>query len=477
MGKKQTKGMTVKKAEDFSEWYTEVIQKAELADYSPVKGFMVIRPHGYSIWERIQAFLDANIKKQKVKNAYFPLLIPEKFFQMEADHAEGFSPEVAWVDKRGDGERLAVRPTSETIMYDMYGKWIRSHRDLPLRINQWANVVRWETKSTKLFLRTREFLWQEGHCVYATEEECSKETELFLEEYRKVLEELLLIPVVAGRKTEAEKFAGAYYTLTLESLMPDGKALQSCTSHNLGQGFAKSFGIEFSDKDGEKKLPWQNSWGLTTRTIGALIMTHGDDQGLVLPPKVADVQVMIVPILFDDTREKVLGAANELADSLGSDWRVEVDDRDGYSPGWKFSEWELKGIPIRVELGPRDLEAGNVVLARRDNGEKVTVPIGEVNAKVKELVAAMEKDMFAKAKEHLTSSMVEVDNMDDFKKALEEGKLILTTFCGEPDCEAQIKDETGVDSRCIPFDHEHKEGVCVKCGKKVKQQVYFAKAY
>ena len=369
--KEKKMGITVKKEEDMPEWYNQVILKAELADYSAIKGCMVIRPLGYAIWQKIMDTFNARIKKLGVKNAYFPLFIPESFFKKEAEHAEGFSPEVAWIENKDEDtkERLAIRPTSETIMYDSYSRWIRSWRDLPLRINQWANVVRWEVQDCKLFLRSREFLWQEGHCVYETEEEVKRETLIYLNEYKKLAEDLMAIPVLTGVKTEKEKFAGAIETTAIEAFMPDGKALQLGTSHNLGQGFAKAFGIEYIGKDEKKHYPWQNSWGVSTRFIGGLIMTHSDDKGLVLPPKIAPDQVVIVPIIFDDTKDKVLKKAKEIKDKLKK-YSVIIDDREGYSSGWKFNEWELKGIPIRIEIGPKDIEKKQAVVVRRDTGKK-----------------------------------------------------------------------------------------------------------
>ena len=384
--KEEKLGIKAKKEEDFSEWYNEVVIKGELAEHSVIKGFMVIRPRGYAIWEKIQNYFDGNIKKIGVKNAYFPLLIPESFFKKEAEHAEGFAPELAWIEQKEDGVRYAIRPTSETIMYDSYSRWIRSWRDLPLRINQWCNVLRWEVKQTKLFLRTREFLWQEGHCVYETEKECDKESLVYLDEYKKVCEELLAIPVLEGKKTDKERFAGAIETYSLEALMPDGKALQMGTSHNLGQNFAKAFGIKFLGKDEKEYLPWQNSWGISTRLIGALVMVHSDDKGLVLPPKVAPVQIVIVPIYFKD-KKKILKKAIEIKNMLENQrfsaptylglksYDIILDDRDDYTPGWKYNEWELKGVPLRIEIGPKDVAKNQVVLVRRDNNKKEFVVI------------------------------------------------------------------------------------------------------
>jgi prolyl-tRNA synthetase len=373
---KENMGITVSKDKDMPEWYGQVIIKSELADYAPVKGCMIIRPYGYAIWQKIQDYFNGVIKTMGVENAYFPLFIPESFFKKEAEHAEGFAPELAWIHNVDEEtqERLALRPTSETIMYDAYSKWIRSHRDLPLRINQWCNVVRWEVSDVKLFLRSREFLWQEGHCVYETEEECDKETLQYLNHYKEMVEGLLGVPVLTGKKTEAEKFAGAKYTTTIEAFMPDGKALQMGTSHNLGQGFAKSFGISYLGKDKEKHTPWQNSWGVSTRMIGALVLQHGDDKGLVLPPSIAPLQAVIVPIIFKDKKEGVFKSCKQILGEL-SEYSVKFDDRDEYSSGWKYNYWEMKGIPIRIEVGPRDVAKGQCVLVRRDTGKKNFVKV------------------------------------------------------------------------------------------------------
>lgn len=482
MAKKEVSmGLSAKKEDDIAQWYEDICMKAELADFSTVKGCMVIKPRGYAIWQAIQDYFNKNIvEKTDTRNAYFPLFIPESFFHKEAEHAEGFTPEVAWLDREvtGEGERLAVRPTSETIMYDSYSKWIRSYKDLPLRINQWANVVRWETQATKLFLRSREFLWQEGHCVYETLEECDKETRMYIDLYKKLCEELLALPLLVGKKTDKEKFAGAEYTLTIEAFMPDGKALQCGTSHNLGQGFAKAFGINFIGKDEKTHLPWQNSWGLSTRLIGAVVMTHSDNKGLVLPPKVAEKQVVIVPIIFEKTKDEVLKAVKSLKQEIMKKYRVMVDDRDDYNPGWKFNEWELKGIPLRIELGPKDLEKNQAVLVRRDNGEKKTVKFEDVASEIPKIFEQMEFDMFNKAKKRLESQIVETADWDEFVKGIKERKIVKTVFCGESECEDWIKDKTGgASSRCIPFDSRITEGNCVHCGKPAKVEIYFSKSY
>jgi prolyl-tRNA synthetase len=476
---KETKeGISVKKSEDISKWYAEVVQKAELADYSPVKGFMIIRPNAYSIWEKIQSSFDNYLKNKKIKNAYFPLLIPESFFKKEAEHALGFEPELAWIEKTADesseGERLAIRPTSETIIYDSFSKWIRSWRDLPLKINQWCNVLRWEVKQTKPFLRTREFLWQEGHCVYETKEECDKEVREILEEYKKVCEDLLAIPVLMGGKTNSEKFAGAFYTTTVEALMPDGKALQMGTSHNLGQGFAKSFDIKFKAKDESIKTPWQSSWGISTRLIGALILAHGDDKGLVLPPNVAENKIAIIPITFKGKESVVLKKTKEIEKKL-SLFGAFVDDREEYSPGWKFNEWEMKGIPLRIEIGPRDIEKEQITIVRRDNGKKEALKESEIKEKIPKILQDIQDSLFKKAKKFLDENIVEAKNYNDFKKAIKDRKIASIFFCEDSKLEEKIKDETGATSRCIPFNQKQQEK-CIFTGKPA-YKVFFAKSY
>ena len=391
--KQEQKGITIKKEENMSEWYEQVCLKSELVEFSTVKGCMVIRPRGYSIWEKIKEHFEETINKPLgVKNAYFPLFVPESFFHKEAEHAKGFSPEVAWIDKEltGEGERLAIRPTSETIMYDSYSRWIRSYRDLPLKINQWCNVVRWETKATRLFLRSREFLWQEGHNVYETEKECEEETIEIIKRYAALCENLLAMPVLVGKKSEKEKFAGAKHTYTIEAFMPDGKALQCGTSHNLGTGFGKSFGISYLGKDEKKHTPFQNSWGLSTRLIGGLVMTHSDDAGLVLPPKVTENKIAIIPLLFKNKKEKVLEEANKLKKELKK-FNPILDDSEDYSPGYKFSEHELKGTPIRIEIGPRDLEKDEVIVVRRDTKEKQSIKIKNLKKEIPRILDLMQK--------------------------------------------------------------------------------------
>jgi prolyl-tRNA synthetase len=471
-------GITVKKEDDMPEWYSQVCQKAELADTSYIKGFMVIRPNAYSIWEQIQDYFNAVMKKKGVRNAYFPLLVPESFFKKEAEHAEGFAPELAWIEKSDGGEeRLAIRPTSETIMYDSYSKWVRSYRDLPLRINQWCNILRWEVKQTKVFLRTREFLWQEGHCVYETEKQCDEDVIHFLNEYKKLCEEQLAVPVLIGTKTEKEKFAGAKYTTTVEAFMPDGKALQCGTSHNLGQGFAKGFGIRFKGKDEKEHVPWQSSWGFSTRLIGAIVMTHGDSKGAVMPPRIAKDKIVIVPIVFEKSKKQILDKAKELGRKLESFGAI-VDDRDEYSAGWKYNEWEMKGIPLRIEVGPKDIEKEQVVIVRRDNGKKEFVKEKDLMKKVPEILEHMHKDMFSKAKKFLDNSIVETSDWKSFEKTIKDKKIAKSPFCGDIECEDWIKDKTGgATSRCIDMKAKKPKQKCVQCGKEAKHYVYFSKSY
>ncbi|MFT4303626.1 MAG: proline--tRNA ligase [Candidatus Woesearchaeota archaeon] len=480
---KDEKGITVKKTEDMPEWYGQVVIKSGLADYSPVRGTMIIRPYGYAIWQKIMDYFNARLKELKVENAYFPMFIPESFFEKEAEHAEGFTPEVAWVQNKDEdtGERLALRPTSETIMYDSYAKWIRSHRDLPLRINQWCNIVRWEVKDVKLFLRSREFLWQEGHCVYCTEEECDTEALMMLDEYAIMCRDLLALPVIQGKKSEKEKFAGAKWTSTIEAYMPDGKFLQSGTSHNLGQGFAKAFGISYKGEDEQDHLPWQSSWGFSTRLMGALIMQHGDDKGLVLPPSIAPLQIVIIPILFDKTRESTLLEADKIKQEL-SEYEIKIDDRDEYSSGWKFNQYEMQGVPLRIEIGPKDIEKNQVVVARRDTSEKCFVQRSELFEKISSLMYDIQNNLLNKAQENIDNNIVKPKDWDEFVKAAEQRKIIFAPFCGEEDCEDIIKDETkGATSRCFPLNQKSDdlpEGcTCIQCGKPAIGFAYFGKSY
>jgi prolyl-tRNA synthetase len=447
-----------------------------MADYAPVGGCMIIRPYSYSVWEKIQAIFDKMIKHTGHKNAYFPMFIPESFLKKEADHFSGFTPEVAWIEqKEGEGERFALRPTSETIINDSYSKWIRSWRDLPLLVNQWANVVRWETKVTKPFLRTREFLWQEGHTCHASEEGAEKEAKLALSMYVDLIQNYLAIPILTGKKTEMEKFAGALRTYTMESLMPDGKALQMGTSHNLGQNFAIAFDIKYTDEDMKEKHVWQTSWGISTRLIGAMIMTHGDDKGLVMPPRIAPIQAVIVPIYQNKTKKEVVKAANSLAKKLKG-ILVEVDDRDWFTPGYKFNEWELKGVPLRLEIGPRDIEKDQVVMVRRDTGDKEFVKMNKLQKTVEETLDKIHDNLLKRAKKFQKDNTVEVTNFNDFKAAIKKRQMVLTKFCLENACEEEIKEKTTATTRLI-VEGKKPTGKCMHCGKPAKAWVYFAKAY
>ena len=464
--------------EDFAQWYTDVVLKADLIDYTSVKGCMVIKPAGYAIWENIQKELDRRFKETGVENVYLPMFIPESLLQREKDHVEGFAPEVAWVTQGGLEplqERLCVRPTSETLFCDLYAREIHSHRDLPKVFNQWCSVVRWE-KTTRPFLRSREFLWQEGHTAHATAEEAEERTIQMLNVYASFCEEVLAIPVIKGRKTDKEKFAGAEATYTIESLMHDGKALQSGTSHNFGDGFAKAFGIQYTDKDNTLKYVYQTSWGMTTRMIGALIMVHGDNSGLKLPPKIAPVQLMIVPIRQD--AEGVMDKARELEGALKSAGiRVKVDISEK-SPGWKFSEQEMRGIPLRAELGPKDIEKGQAVLVRRDTREKYIVPLEEIPAKAAELLEEIQKNMYETALAHRNAHTYDVTTYEEFKTTINEKPgFIRAMWCGCQECEDKIKEDTAATSRCIPFEQEKISDTCVCCGKPAKKMVYWGRAY
>lgn len=464
--------------EDFSQWYTDVILKTDMVDYAPVKGCMVIKPYGYGVWEGIQRVMDRRFKETGHKNAYFPLLIPESFLKKEADHFEGFAPEVLWVTQGGNEElteRLFIRPTSETIICTMYAKWVQSYRDLPVLINQWANVIRWE-KTTRPFLRTAEFLWQEGHTVHATEEEAEEETLKMLEVYRQVAEDELAMPVILGRKSEKEKFAGANKTYTMEAMMHDGKALQAGTSHNLGQNFAKMFDIQYLDKDGVRKYGWSTSWGTSTRLIGGIIMTHGDNRGLKMPPRVAPIQVVVLPIAFH--KEGVLDKALEIKNELAKTFRVEFDDRDTYSPGWKFNYWEMKGVPLRLEIGPKDIEKGQVTAVRRDTLEKFTLPMEGLTEKIGEILDDIHHTMFKNALKNREEKTYTTTDYEEIKKIMKETPgFVKTMWCGSRECEDKLKEETAATIRCLPFEQEHLGDTCPFCGKKAEHMVYIAKAY
>ncbi len=463
---------------DFAQWYTDVVKKAELTDYTSVKGCMVIKPAGYAIWENIQTELDARFKATGVENVYLPMFIPESLLQKEKDHVEGFAPEVAWVTHGGMEElqeRMCVRPTSETLFCDFYAKEIQSYRDLPRIYNQWCSVVRWE-KTTRPFLRSREFLWQEGHTAHATAREARERTLQMLNVYADFCEEVLAISVVRGRKTEKEKFAGAEATYTIEALMHDGKALQSGTSHDFGDGFAKAFGIQYTAKDNTLRYVHQTSWGMTTRLIGAVIMVHGDNSGLVLPPKIAPTQVMVIPIA--QHKEGVLEKAYEIRDELlKAGFKVKVDDSDK-SPGWKFSEQEMKGIPVRIEIGPKDIEAGQAVLVRRDTREKTVAPLYQLSAGLSDMLKTMQREMLERARAHREAHTYSAHTYEELVKTIEEKPgFVRAMWCGDQACEDKIKEDTTATARCIPFEQEKLSDVCVCCGKPANTLVYWGKAY
>jgi prolyl-tRNA synthetase len=468
------------RSEDYSQWYLDVIAAADLAEYGPVRGCMVIKPYGYALWEATQKFLDEKFKETEVQNAYFPLFIPERLLNKEKEHVEGFAPEVAVVTHAGGkklDEPLVVRPTSETIMYDVFSNWIHSYRDLPLLINQWANVVRWEMRP-RLFLRTVEFLWQEGHTVHATQTEADKRARQMIEIYKKFAEEIMAIPVILGVKSDSEKFAGALCTYAAEAMMQDGKALQFATSHNLGQNFSKAFDISFLDKNGDTQFGWQTSWGLSTRTIGGLIMTHSDDKGLVLPPKIASIQSIITTIISKEEDKKVVDEKakeiNAMLKSVGI--KSQVDSRD-LRPGEKYFEWEKKGVPVRIELGPKDIASSAAILVRRDTGEKIKVSFEKIADTVKNLLEEIQFNLFNKALDYQKSKTKNVDNWNDFVKEIEAGNFVLAHWSGDSEVEAKIKEETNATIRCIPFDNKLEEGVCIYSKKPSKQRVIFAKSY
>jgi prolyl-tRNA synthetase len=472
-------GLSVKK-QDFDKWYIEVILKSELADYSDVSGCIILRPDSYFVWEQIQRFTDDQFKKAGIQNVYFPLFIPEKFLNKEKEHVEGFSPEVAWVTETGNSkldERLAIRPTSETIIYPSFSKWIRSWRDLPMRYNLWNNVVRWEFKHAVPFLRTREFLWNEGHTIFATQEEALAEEKEILGIYKKTTEDLLALPGLMGRKTDKEKFAGAMFSASIEHLMPDGIAIQGPDFHHDGQNFAKAFDITFLDKEKKKQYAWQNTWAITTREIGVMIAVHGDDKGLVLPPKVAPIQAVIVPIYDSKNREEILKEAKEIEKKIKTEFRTKLDDREEFSPGFKYNEWELKGVPIRMEIGPKDVKNKQVVLVRRDNNKKEIVKVDNVVSKLKEMIDDIHKSMFNKALDFLKSNTHKVKTYNEFKTVIKKGGIIQSCWCGERKCEDKVKDDTGTKIINIPFEQEKVFCDCIVCGKKAKVVANFAKSY
>ncbi|MEO9276506.1 MAG: proline--tRNA ligase [Nitrososphaera sp.] len=475
-------GITVKKDENFSEWYTQVVLKGQLADYAPVKGLIVLRPYGYSIWESLKSSLDEKLKSLGHENGFLPVLIPQSLLSKESDHFAGFTPEVFWVTHSGDtevGDRLALRPTSETLAYSMYSKWIKSWRDLPLKINFWNTALRAEIKATKPFLRTSEFLWQEGHTVHSSKEEAEEEVFTILETYRKIVEEELAIPVIKGKKSEKEKFVGAVYTTTIEAIMPDGKALQMGTSHFLGQNFSKPFDVKFLDKQNVETFAWQTSWGVSWRLIGALIMVHGDDKGLVLPPRVAPIQVVIVPIYYSpQDRESVLGKSNVIKEILQKkNLRVHIDSRDEFTPGYKFNNWEMKGVPVRIEIGPKDLAKGKMVVVRRDNQKKMDLSFENTETGILDILGEVQLGLFERAKQFLTEKIIEVTDFEKFKSEIEKGGFLHSPWCGDTKCEEKIKELTGADIRVIPFDGKRSNAPCLICKNLSKTDAIFARGY
>ncbi|TLY10268.1 MAG: proline--tRNA ligase [Thaumarchaeota archaeon] len=475
-------GIDAKRNDDFSEWYTQVVLKAGLADYAPVKGFIVLRPYGYAIWESIRDILDRRFKETGHQNAFLPVLIPESLLSKEKEHFAGFTPEVFWVTKAGDtdiGERLALRPTSETLAYSVFAKWITSYRDLPLKINFWNSALRAEIKATKPFIRTSEFLWQEGHTVHATEEEAEQEVMMILGIYRDLIENYLAVPSLTGYKSDGEKFVGAKYTTTLEGLMADGRALQMGTSHHLGQNFSKPFEIKYLGKDTKEHFAWQTSWGVSWRLIGALIMVHGDDKGLVLPPQVAPIQVVIVPIHKDKDAKLVKDRAAEIESELKrAGIRAYTDGRDGYTSGWKFNEWEMKGVPLRINIGPRDIEKGQAEFVRRDTKEKIQSERAELVDTANKLLANIQESLLSRARAFLNENTSRPDSYSEFKSIIERrGGFVMAGWCEREECEERIKQDTGADIRVIPFEQKDKPAKCIYCGKESKKTVIFARAY
>lgn len=475
-------GITVKKSVDFSDWYTQCVIKSGIADYSPGKGFIILRPYGYAIWENIKEILDDQFKKTGHKNGFLPVLIPESLLTVEKNHFEGFMPEVYWVTKSGNndlGEKLAVRPTSETLAYSMFSKWISSYRDLPLKLNFWNSALRAEIKSTKPLIRNSEFLWQEGHTAHSNEKEASDEVRMILDLYKMLIEEYLAIPTVSGLKTDKEKFVGANYTTCLESLMPDGKALQMATSHNLAQNFSKPFEIKFLDKDTAEHFVWQTSWGISWRVIGALIMVHGDDKGLILPPKISPTQVIIVPIYKDESKEIVKQKAYELENKLkASNIRAYTDDRDEFTSGWKFNEWEMKGVPLRVNIGIRDIREEQVELIRRDTRERFYVKEKDLVNETLSILENIQSNMYHLAKNYLLTNTRNATRLDELLSMLDSsGGFVACSWCGKRECEDLVKEKTTADIRIIPFNTKKNISSCIACGKEGTTEVYFGRAY
>ncbi|MDV3293695.1 MAG: proline--tRNA ligase [Nitrososphaerales archaeon] len=481
MSQPSPEGITSRKGENFDDWYTQVILKSEIGDYSPVSGCLVFRPSGYAIWENIQKATDAEFKRIGIQNTYFPIFIPERLLKKEAEHVQGFAPEVAWVTEAGKSkleERLAVRPTSETVMYEVVSRWIRSWRDLPLRLNQWNNVVRWEFKHPTPFLRSREFLWNEGHTIFATKEEAAAERDEILGIYKMITEEYMALPGYTGRKTDSEKFAGAEATYSIEHLLPDGKAIQGPDFHSDGQRFSKAFEIVFVDQNGQKQFAWQNTWALTTREIGVMLAVHSDDKGAVVPPRLAAIQVVLVPIVNDSNKESVLAEARKVADTLAQKFRTKLDDRDHLTPGRKFNEWELKGVPLRVELGPRDLAAGQAVLVRRDTGAKRTAKLENLSAEAEKELNAINVSLLERAREFLRQNTRMTTSYDELKRIIKEkGGIVRAPWCGSAECERKVREETGAMIINIPLDQHPARSECVGCGKEAEIVANFAKSY
>ena len=478
---KEDIGITVSKNDDFSEWYTQIVLKSKLVDYAPVKGLIVLRPDGYSIWESLRNTFDKKFSKNGIRNGFLPVLIPESLLGKEQKHFAGFNPEVFWVTHSGNneiGDRLALRPTSETLAYTLYSKWIQSWRDLPLKINFWNTALRAEIKATKPFLRTSEFLWQEGHTVHITKEEAEEEVLKILDIYKKTVEEELAIPVTTGKKSEKEKFVGAVYTTTMESIMPDGKALQMGTSHFLGQNFSKPFEVKFADKDNVEHFAWQTSWGVSWRLIGAMVMTHGDDKGLVLPPKVAPIQVVIVPIYRNEEGEKkVMEKVGEIVEILEEkELRIHIDNRSGISPGYKFNDWELKGVPIRIEIGPKDIEKESCIVAKRVDGEKTSLKLNEID-QIINILESIQQTMLDNAIEKSKQNTMTIADYQEFKSQIEKGGFLHSPWCGKLECEEKIKEETGADIRVIPFGSQKTDSKCIYCGQQSEWVPVFARGY
>ena len=479
---KESVGITVSKKSDFSEWYTQVVLKAELADYAPVKGLIVLRPNGYAIWESIKESIDKKLKDTGHRNGFLPVLIPESLLGKEKEHFAGFNPEVFWVTHSGEseiGDRLALRPTSETLAYSLYSKWIQSWRDLPLKINFWNSALRAEIKATKPFIRTSEFLWQEGHTVHAAKEEAEEEVFQILEIYKNTVEKELAIPVIIGKKSDKEKFVGAVYTTTMEAMMPDGKALQMGTSHFLGQNFSKPFEVKYLDKNNAETYAWQTSWGVSWRLVGATIMVHGDDKGLVLPPKIAPIQIVIVPIYYSEKdSQSVRSKADEIETILKKKGiRVHVDRRDELTPGFKYNEWELKGVPLRIEIGPKDLEKSKVTVAKRHNRQKSDLPFEQIDSKIEQILQDIQDEMFESAKKILVERTLKETEYSAFRAAIEKGSFVDAPWCGKRTCEEKIKEETMADIRVIPLGNKKEEQKCVYCSEMGATNVIFGRAY